>query len=116
MMIRLYRYLFYRAFDLIKLTGNYDLAWGASHLMSLTFSLFLVNLMILFKGGIEFNILGITGVLMFILIHIINYLVFFNKEEYKNIIESYSKESNQERRIGRISGVMIILVLIYTLF
>jgi hypothetical protein len=115
-MIKLYRYLFYRAFDLIKLTGNYDLAWGASHLMSLTFSLFLVNLMILFKEDVEFNILGIAGVLTFILIHIINYLVFLNKEEYKNIIDNYSKESKQQRRIGRISSIMILLVLIYSLF
>jgi len=30
-MTKLYSYLFYRIFDLCKLTGDHDLAWGASH-------------------------------------------------------------------------------------
>ncbi len=115
-MTKLYSYLFYRAFDLIKLTGSYDLAWGASHCLSLFLSLFIVNLMEVFKENIEWKTLGFVGLFIYVSIHIINYLIFLKEDKYKDIIENYSKETKQQRRIGRLSGITLILLVIYAIF
>lgn len=48
-MKKAYQYLYYRAYDLLSLTGNYDLAWGASHFLSLIFMLFISNVTIWLK-------------------------------------------------------------------
>lgn len=38
-----YEYTYYRAYDLIKLTGNYDLSWSAAHYLAFFYSLFAIN-------------------------------------------------------------------------
>lgn len=35
-LMKVYRYIYYRSYDILSLTGNYDLAWGAVHFLSLT--------------------------------------------------------------------------------
>lgn len=115
-MKKLYNYLFYRSYDLLKLTGNYDLAWGASHFLA--FNLMLLGFIILsfFKESMNFISLGIGGVSGFLIAHLINYFIFLKNDKYKIVIEYYHKESKQQQKIGRLVTIMVVAVLIYSLY
>jgi hypothetical protein len=115
-MLKFYRYLYYRAYDIIKLTGDYDLTWGASHFLSFFISLFIFDLILLFKWNIGQQALGFLGVLFFVFFHVLNYFFFLKGDKYKVVLEMYNLESKQTRLIGRLTILLSLVILIYIIF
>ena len=53
--LKLYKLLFYRAYDLVQVTGKYDKSWGASHLLSLFFTFCFAKTLQLFIENLNKN-------------------------------------------------------------
>ncbi|MCF8258740.1 MAG: hypothetical protein K9J06_14385 [Flavobacteriales bacterium] len=115
-MNKLYRYLFYRAFDLIKLTGNYDIVWGASHFLALFVGITVLRILFFFEKHLDAISMGGVVVAAFIISHGVNYFFFVKKDKYKNIIEYYDKESKRKKIIGRLVSIAVVTVLLGSLF
>ena len=115
-MIRFYRYLFFRSYDLMKLTGNYDLAWGASHFLALFLGI--LNIKIINSLGIinNFEKEATIGLIFYFGIHLLNYFLFLKQDKFKLIISLYSAESNSVRILGRLTIIILFVMLIYSLF
>lgn len=108
--------MYYRAFDLIQLTGNYDVGWGASNFLVILIALFLAKLLSYFKDLMTIQIFGVFSVSMFIILHIINYFVFIKDKKYLGIVKEYVGESKVQKRVGRLVVITAIIVLVYSLF
>lgn len=115
-MLKIYKYTYYRAYDLLKLRGNFDLAWGASHYLALFYGLFSVNLILNFSRPNEKIWMKVLGIAIFFLIHVLNYFLFLKDGKYKSIIEHYGKESKRQGTIGKWATVIVTIGLIYSLF
>lgn len=114
--VRFYQYLYYRFYDLIKLTGNYDVAFGASHFMSLFISLVIVNLLLLFKEHLNVIILGFSAVLSFLVVHVMNYVIILKDSNYELIIKEHGNEIPFKKIFFRFLIGLMLMVLIYRLF
>ncbi len=92
-MIRFYRYLFFRSYDLMKLTGNYDLAWGASHFLALFLGI--LNIKILNSSGIinNFEKEATIGLIFYLGIHLLNYFLILKQDKFKLIIFPYTQQN-----------------------
>lgn len=118
-MKKLYKYLYYRAYDLLSLTGNYDLAWGASHFLALFLTLLIGSIFLhcgIQKYIIEWKILGFGGIVLFLVFHLVNYFLFLKEENYKKVINNFSNEMYNSRIQGRIISIAAIIILVYFLF
>lgn len=103
-------YVFYRSYDLVGLTGTYDLAWGASHFLSIFCNVIALNIYL--KLNVEFDILYISSasVFIFIVSHVLLYFVMLRNNKYLIIIKKYSQESNGQKTIGRIVTALLFIV------
>lgn len=115
-MKKVYHYLYYRAFDLVQLTGNYDLAWGVSNFLVILLALFLAKLLSFFKDLMTLQVFWVFSVSMFLILHVINYFVVIKDKKYLGIVKEYAGESKVQKRVGRLVGIMAIIVLVYSLF
>lgn len=115
-MTRVYHYFFFRAYDLLGLSGNYDLAWGASHFTSMFFSILILKFLLILNLTLEWHQYGVLGVIIFILFHLLNYFIFLRESRYKAVVDSYSNEGILQRIIGRSLSITFMLILVYSLF
>jgi hypothetical protein len=115
-MRKFYSYLYYRSFDFLRLTGRYDLAWGASNFLSLLISIFVVKVMTSIIHFSSWKLIGAFSLPIYFGLLVVNYFLFLKKEKYIKIIESLEAESPQSRKNSRIIAVLIIGLLVYSLF
>jgi hypothetical protein len=114
-MKHVYFYLYYRAYDLLSLTGDYDQAWGASHFMSVYFSCFLIKLILLFPIPYS-ELLKIGVVSLCLIIQLFNYLIFVRNDNFKKIIARHENEARQTKLFGRIAVIVFSALLVCFLF
>ncbi|MES2654046.1 MAG: hypothetical protein V4620_00555 [Bacteroidota bacterium] len=115
-MLKSYKFMYYRMFDLLQQFGNYDLAWGASHGLALFIGLCILNSLYLIGEYMNVKTMGALGVSTFLIIHIINYFLFLKDNKYKEVIEYYNKEPKNQKKIGRFIVIIMTVILIYSLF
>ena len=118
MIKRSYDYIFWRCYDLISLTGKYDLGWSASYFLSLTQSIFCFGLFSVFnlKRCVNLFQLQVLCVTVYLILLAINYLIFVRGEKYKSIISLFQNENITHKKIGRIAVVILYLWGAYNLF
>ncbi len=115
-MLNFYNYLYYRVYDLLSLTGNYDLEWGASHFIAANFTIFIEVIFLIFFIELEITVIGYSSVLLFLLIHLLNYFLFLKNDRYKIIITKYQKEPRFVKISGRIILCFLFIALMYSCF
>ena len=114
----LYNYLYYRSYDLLSLTGKFDLAFGASHLLSIMCTL--VIQFLLLKVGVhdeagQFTFI-LSSLFLFAIIHLINYSAFLKQNRYKAVIDKFRNESKGKMLIARTLSIILMISLMYSLF
>jgi hypothetical protein len=113
-----YNYFYWRCYDLIFLTGEFDLGWGASHFMSFILCLVLVNIYRTLQLYDKFTHIqtSVFFLFVFIALELFKYLLFVRNEKHKEIIASHKKENQRTKKAGRMLLVFIIIYLTYSLF
>ena len=111
-----YAYVYYRVFDLLGLTGNYDLPWGASHALSLFISLLVFNVTLRVQDNLDYTLVAICGVIMFLMLHVVHYFIFLKEDKYESIIGFFSNESKSSRAAGRFVTITLMGAIIYLSF
>lgn len=116
--IKGYYYVYWRCYDLISLTGNYDLAWGASHFMSFTLCLLLINMYSAFNIYNIFSIQQTSAIFLFtfLFLELFNYIIFVKHEKYMEIVASHKEENSNLKLVGRVLLSAALVNLIYRLF
>jgi len=116
--MRAYRYIYYRAYDLFGMTGNYDLAWGTIHFLSFMEGAITVKLY--FFLGLPYDSLNIyykaLATLAYVVPLIINYFLFHRNKKYEKIINDFKDESAKSKKIGRISLIIAIALVVFISF
>lgn len=115
-MKKAYQYLYYRSYDLLSLTGTYDLAWGASHFMALILGVLTMRVLFFYGELLNVFTMGIFGVGSFLSLHILNYFVFLKNNRCREIVKQYAKETSTTKKLGRLILVITVAALIYSLF
>lgn len=113
-----YNYVYWRCYDLISLTGNYDLGWGASHFMTAILCLVLVNIYSTFNLYNVFILTETSAIFSigFLFLELINYLLFVRHEKYLEITSLYKEENQRNKYVGRILLVVTIAYSTYSIF
>lgn len=114
--MRAYHYFYYRGYDLLKLTGNYDLAWGASHFMAFSLMMAVFNILHYFREWVDIITLGIFGLITFVLIHVLNFFIFLRESRFEAILKEFDKESRISKKTGRIITFLTFIILACGLF
>jgi hypothetical protein len=114
-----YLYIYYRAYDFLTIIGSYDIYFAAVHLLSLIEGFLLIDIVLrisllktLLKSFSEHNYLF---VLFYFVPLAFNYYCFMRRKRYLEIILLFKNESSSTRTVGRITIVLIILLLLYFL-
>lgn len=115
-MLKIYKYIYYRAYDLLGLTGKYDLAWSASYFMGVFLALIVFNILINFKYSLGSLMLSLSGMSVFAIVLIINYFIFLKGNGYRDIILNNKHESEYHRLIGRWALVLSYILFVLNLF
>lgn len=116
--MKVYQYIYYRAYDLFGMTGTYDLAWGTIHFLSFMECAIIVPLY--FRLGLPYDSANIWYKAMMTLSYvvplIINYFLFHRNKKYEKIINDFKNESAKSKKIGRISLVLAIALVVVMSF
>jgi len=111
-----YNYFYWRCYDLLSLTGNYDLPWGASHFLSLILGVTTFRILLEYFKHSYKNFAGITGLSIFLLLELLNYFLFLRKDKYLEIQSEYKNEPRKTKRFARVVFILLLVGGIYSLF
>ena len=113
--MRVFGYIFYRFFRLLKFESNTDSrAIAASFAMALFFSFNIASVVYLSNVYLKLNIQPkVYLILVFVVLSVINYFIFLHKQSYKTIIALYSDE-NGSYKFSKISTVIFITYIVLT--
>jgi len=118
MVMNPYYYLYYKISRILNKKGNN--AWGAMYALSL---LIFVNLIVIYinvfhvtkenfiSSGYKIGLI-IIGIVLFIT----NYALFLHKNNYKQIIKRYEKETLRSRRIGSLLVILYFIITLLSIF
>lgn len=118
-MKKIYSYFYFRSYDLLALTGNYDIPFGASNflsafiMLSIEVLLFHVGLLSMVK---QMQIVVAIAFGVFLTMHAINYFLFLKGGRYRLIIEQFKGESKIKKYVGRTTTITLWIFLIYGIF
>ena len=115
-MLKVYNYIFYRSYDLLALTGNYDVAWGGIYFLSTVEALVIILMGHDFADMFRKPYGKPVAVFAFIIPMAINFWFFLGKERYKNIVAKYADETRAIKIIGRSGVVLVFVSLIFWIF
>lgn len=115
--MKIYDYLFYKIYKLINLLGNTDFypeanTWFISSTFVWLNMLTILNFFELRLGRALTN----TGVVivLYVLYLVLNYVYFFNKNRYKDIVQRYDQQTSFSKVRGSlIVGVYILATLVF---
>ncbi|MBL1220206.1 hypothetical protein JET18_05115 [Chryseobacterium sp. L7] len=117
-----YYYIFYRLYKMSEAAPSKWLSdWKASMALGLLEMWFLISILIYYRvfTNSSLDILGnnIFWFLMVIMLTLIDYFAFHNKNQWKNIVVDFDKLSPKKNRIyGIIAWSFILLIIINTIF
>lgn len=110
-----YFYLYYRLYRFAKRVGTVDATWTAMLLITVFvgFNVFTILLLFFNKNELFFLPPKIIGGSLAIIIGIINYFIFIQKDKCMEMIQRFENESELQRII---SAVLTIIYIVLTLF
>lgn len=113
-----YNYFYWRCYDLLSLTGNYDLAWGASHFMSVITGMTILKLFFQYTLYKQWSLaqVKIAAVLLFLLLELLNYLLFVRHERYIKVISEFQNEQKKVKTTSRVAMLILLALGFYSLF
>jgi len=112
-----YYYLFYKISRGLNKRGNNE--WGVLFALSFLIS---INIIVIYV-----NIFHVTRqnfadgykvglIIIWVFLFITNYILFFHKDKYKQIVKRYEKETLRSKRIGNFLVITYILVTFLAIF
>jgi hypothetical protein len=114
----LYYFVYYRCYDLLRITGNYDLAFGASHFLSL-FQAALVSILLtlIIQGSdLPLSFTVTLFVLVFLTFEFVNYFIFVKNGFYAEVVERFESENKIRKYSWRVVVLTATAILVYQLF
>lgn len=112
----MYKYIFYRAYDLLRMTGNYDVAFGASHLLSFLWSILTGILIFDFYENPDRSFAVSSLLLVYVISQIIHHVYFLKNDNYLFVVKKFETEKSRTRDIARFFTLLIILLILYCTF
>jgi hypothetical protein len=112
----MYKYIFYRIYDLLRITGNYEVAFGASNLLSFLWSILTGILIFNFYENPDKSFVVSSLLLVYVISQIIHHVYFLKNNNYQFVLQKFETEKSRTRNFARFFTLLIILLILYCTF